>query len=91
MTGPTYDRGWLDELPSPDDLGAPEYGTSMHYPACIDRSCTGCLPPLPDWIGQPAPVTPALGIDPARQERVDDLAALASEMRTILAGRWRQP
>lgn len=23
----------------------PQYGTSMHYPHCIDGQCTGCLPP----------------------------------------------
>lgn len=31
----------------PDDLQPPQYGTSMHYPSCIVRSCTGCFPPLP--------------------------------------------
>lgn len=33
-----------------DDLAAltpPQYGTSMHYPACQVGACTGCLPPLP--------------------------------------------
>jgi hypothetical protein len=29
------------------DLTPPQYGTGMHYPYCIARSCTGCLPPLP--------------------------------------------
>lgn len=24
-----------------------QYGTSMHWPYCRSRNCTGCLPPLP--------------------------------------------
>lgn len=24
-----------------------QFGTSMHYPYCQDRNCTGCVPPLP--------------------------------------------
>ena len=24
-----------------------QYGTSMHYPACRSRSCTGCVPDAP--------------------------------------------
>lgn len=27
-------------------LEAPQFGTSMHYPSCIDRRCTGCMPPI---------------------------------------------
>lgn len=32
------------------DLRPAQYGTSMHYPYCIDGACTGCLPPLPAWM-----------------------------------------
>ncbi len=25
-----------------------QYGTQMHWPTCINRQCTGCLPPIPE-------------------------------------------
>ena len=33
------------------------YGTSMHYPGCQDRQCSGCIPPdpAPEPVRTPAP------------------------------------
>lgn len=86
MTGPTYDRGWLDEAWTAwmRDLQAVQYGTSTHYPHCRDGSCTGCLPPLPDQFGLPTPTAPALGIDPARRESLAELDALTDRIDPLL-------
>ncbi|GIJ10741.1 hypothetical protein ACFFMR_18925 [Micromonospora andamanensis] len=35
-------------------LNPPQYGNSLHFPACRVGSCTGCLPPPPP-IEQPPP------------------------------------
>jgi len=65
---------------------ADEYGTSMHYPHCINASCTGCLPPLPPFIadrhdpvvkhdaaGQPVRASdPSLGNRAARRRLARD-------------------
>lgn len=47
------------------------YGTSMHYPYCEDRNCSGCLPVLcrgesgcfhpVDWHTGPGTVAPGCG------------------------------
>ena len=38
------------------------YGTSMHYPACCRRSCTGCIPgaPLVAWQEERPPFDPSI-------------------------------
>jgi hypothetical protein len=28
----------------------PQHGTSMHYPSCRRRSCTGCIPDAPEIV-----------------------------------------
>lgn len=40
-------------------LEYPQYGTSMHWPYCVNGSCSGCLPPLDVEI---KPCAPPLGI-----------------------------
>jgi hypothetical protein len=34
----------------PDCLTPAQYGTGIHYPHCIDRRCTGCMPPPPEHL-----------------------------------------
>lgn len=34
-----------------------QYGTSLHYPGCVSRRCTGCIPdaPVVEWEWDAAP------------------------------------
>jgi hypothetical protein len=66
------------------DHGAPEqYGNSLHWPHCIDRSCTGCLPPLDEPLRSPPKVDPTL-------TRWDRRAAARVAAKAERKARWRE-